>query len=69
MPTLHFAIPALEALYKSWFARAERTKYAPFAPSLNVACKKIDQYYEKTTDSPAYIMAMSTTFELSEEHC
>ncbi|KAI0244940.1 hypothetical protein BJV78DRAFT_1113700, partial [Lactifluus subvellereus] len=25
---------------------------------LEAACVKIDEYYEKTTESPAYIMAM-----------
>jgi hypothetical protein len=57
--TLHLAIPALEALHQAWSSRADRPKYAPFAPALHVACAKIDEYYEKTTDSPAYIMAMS----------
>jgi hypothetical protein len=56
--TLHLGIPALEALHKAWSSRAERPKYAPFAPALAKACEKVDEYYEKTTDSPAYIMAM-----------
>jgi hypothetical protein len=56
--TLNHAIPALEALYNAWASRVERSKYTPFAAALNVACKTIDTYYEKTTDSPAYIMAM-----------
>jgi hypothetical protein len=33
-----------------------------FAPALNAAAEKIDEYYEKTTDSPAYIMAMGLCF-------
>jgi hypothetical protein len=57
--TLHYAIPALEALHKAWSSRAERAKYERFAPALEAACVKIDEYYEKTTDSPAYIMVMS----------
>jgi hypothetical protein len=56
--TLHLAIPALETLHKAWFSRSERTKYRYFAPALEAAVKKLDEYYEKTTDSPAYIMAM-----------
>jgi hypothetical protein len=58
--TLNHAIPALEALYNAWASRVrvEHSKYTPFAAALNVACKTIDTYYEKTTDSPAYIMAM-----------
>jgi len=56
--TLHLGIPALEALHKAWSSRAERPKYALFSLALAKACEKVDQYYEKTTDSPAYIMAM-----------
>ncbi|KIM87794.1 hypothetical protein PILCRDRAFT_85648 [Piloderma croceum F 1598] len=56
--TLHLAIPALETLHQAWSSRAERSKYARFAPALTAAAKKLDEYYEKTTDSPAYIMAM-----------
>src|ERR1700677_2669661 len=58
--TLHLAIPALEALHKAWSSRATRPQYERFAPALDAACAKIDEYYEKTTDSPAYIMAMGT---------
>jgi len=56
--TLHLAIPTLETLHKSWSSRAERPKYARFAAALRTAAGKLDEYYEKTTDSPAYIIAM-----------
>ena len=57
--TLHLAIPALEALYWALSSWDDHPKYSPFAPALCAACKKINEYYEKTTESPAYIMAMS----------
>ena len=57
----HLAIPALEALHRAWSTRADHPKYEPFATALHAACTKIDDYYEKTTESPAYIMAMSRT--------
>ncbi|KAN0105652.1 hypothetical protein V8E52_010827 [Russula decolorans] len=56
--TLHLAIPTLEALYRAWSTRADRPKYKCFVSSLQAACTKIDKYYKKTTESPAYIMAM-----------
>ena len=56
--TLHLSIPALEALHRAWSSRAARPKYARFATALNAACDKIDGYYEKTTNSSAYIMTM-----------
>ncbi|KAG6895056.1 hypothetical protein C0992_003343 [Termitomyces sp. T32_za158] len=58
VPTLHLAIPALEALHRAWSSHASRIKYTVFSTSLQAACQKIDDYYEKTTNSPAYIMAM-----------
>ncbi|KAG6867415.1 hypothetical protein C0993_003076, partial [Termitomyces sp. T159_Od127] len=58
VPTLYLAIPALEALYRAWSSRINRQKYAPFASALEAACKKIDNYYGKTTNSPVYIMTM-----------
>ena len=39
-------------------------KYQAFAVALDVACRKVDEYYEKTTESPAYIMSMSTNLIL-----
>ena len=62
MSTLHLAIPALEALHKAWSSRADRPKYARFADALNTACNKIDKYYEKTTESAAYLVAMSVSY-------
>ncbi|KAF8470959.1 hypothetical protein DFH94DRAFT_811464 [Russula ochroleuca] len=60
VPTLNLAIPALEALHKAWSTRAERPPNRPFAPALHATCNKIDEYYKKTTESPVYIMSMST---------
>ncbi|KAF8240515.1 hypothetical protein L208DRAFT_1232243 [Tricholoma matsutake] len=55
---IHYAIPVLEALHRAWSSRAGHSKFQLFAPTLHAACKKINEYYEKTTDSPAYIMSM-----------
>ena len=55
--TLHLAIPALEALHRAWSTQADQPKYECFVAALNAASTKIDEYYEKTTESPAYIMA------------
>jgi len=59
VPTLHHAIPSLEALYRAWSSWAAHPKYQPFVATLNAACAKIDEYYEKTTQSPAYVLSMS----------
>jgi len=39
-------------------SRSEQAIYDRFVPSLKAAYEKIDEYYEKTTDTPAYIVAM-----------
>jgi hypothetical protein len=57
--TLHLAIPALEALHRAWSSRSGRPKYKRFTAALDAACSKVDEYYEKTTEAPAYILAMS----------
>ena len=36
----------------------QETKYTPFIPAQETATCEIDEYYEKTTESPAYIMSM-----------
>jgi hypothetical protein len=58
--TLHLVIPALEALYKAWSLHSERSKYVQFAPVLKDAAAKVDEYYEKTTHSAAYVLSMCT---------
>jgi hypothetical protein len=57
--TLYLAILVLEALYKAWSSQADHTKYQAFSIALHAVCRKVDEYYEKTTESPAYIMSMS----------
>jgi hypothetical protein len=57
-PSLHLAIPALEALHKAWSSRLVRPKYYHFKAPLQVAIDKIVDYYEKTGDSDAYIISM-----------
>jgi hypothetical protein len=56
---LHLGIPALEALHKAWSSQIERAKYAPFVSALEVACAKVDEYYEKITLIDAYVLVMS----------
>ncbi|KAI0273134.1 hypothetical protein BGY98DRAFT_936386 [Russula aff. rugulosa BPL654] len=56
--TLHLGIPALEALHKAWSSCVDRPEFEPFAPALCAAYEKINEYYEKTTESPAYFVRM-----------
>ena len=58
IPTLHNALPALEALHQAWSSRIDRDKYSDFADALRAGTTKIQQYYELTANSHAYTMAM-----------
>lgn len=57
-PTLHLALPALEALHQAWSSRSEKPKYAYFAPALKEAVAKLKEYYDKTAESEVYIFSM-----------
>ncbi|KAF9464647.1 hypothetical protein BDZ94DRAFT_1353562 [Collybia nuda] len=57
-PTLFNAIPAIELLHAAWNNHSKKLKYSPFHKALNVASKKLNEYYEKTADSDAHIFAM-----------
>ncbi|OBZ74813.1 hypothetical protein A0H81_05682, partial [Grifola frondosa] len=58
LPSLHLAIPALEALHKAWSSRAECEKYQVFSSALHIGVAKIEEYYNKTECSDAYIVSM-----------
>jgi hypothetical protein len=62
---LHLALPALEALHKAWTVRATKPRYSRFAAALTAGTDKIAEYYEKTEDSDAFIMAMGTDLNLT----
>ncbi|KAK7017665.1 ribonuclease H-like domain-containing protein [Favolaschia claudopus] len=56
--TLHLAIPALEKLHAQWKLASENAQYTDFWPALEAAMEKVDEYYQKTADSDAYLLAM-----------
>jgi len=58
VPTLFNAVPAVEALHSVWHNQSTKSKYAPFHDALNAATAKLGEYYEKTADSNAHILAM-----------
>lgn len=60
--TLHLAIPALEALHKAWSTRATSEKYSFFHLALEAAAEKVNEYYEKTNNTDAYVVAMRTSY-------
>lgn len=57
-PTLHLGLPALEALHKAWSSRATRPKYADFEHAIEKGLSKVSEYYDKTSSSDVYTLAM-----------
>ena len=57
-PTLFNTIPAIETLHAAWASRVEKFKYRSFKDALNAAMVKLNEYYQKTADSDAHILAM-----------
>ncbi|KJA17428.1 hypothetical protein HYPSUDRAFT_1022541 [Hypholoma sublateritium FD-334 SS-4] len=67
-PTLHNALPALEALHNFWTHYSELDEYAVFEDGLEAALAKIADYYEKTSTSHAYTFAMLLDPETKMDH-
>ena len=65
IPTLCSAVLALEKLYATWEKQRDMPEAEPFKVSLDAALKKVNDYYQKTSDSDAHIMAMRSCFYCS----
>ena len=59
IPTLCNAVPALEKLYMTWEKQRDQPESIPFQDAIDAAMTKINEYYEKSAESDAHIMAMS----------
>jgi hypothetical protein len=51
-------LPAIEALHAAWSKWSAKPKYAPFKDAVDAATAKLEEYYTKTADSDAHILAM-----------
>ncbi|KAJ6587285.1 hypothetical protein B0H10DRAFT_1204461 [Mycena sp. CBHHK59/15] len=56
--TLHLAIPALESLHAVWTKRSDDPEFSRFHNALGQALAKVDEYYNKTSNSNSYMFAM-----------
>ena len=62
IPTLYNAIPALEKLFATWEKQRDMPETERFKNALDAALQKVNEYYEKTSESDAHIMAMRIYF-------
>jgi hypothetical protein len=63
-PTLHNALPAIEKMYSAWQKALEKPRYDIFKPALEAAMAKLDEYYQRTAESDAHIIAMGMFFRV-----
>ena len=61
-PTLHNALPAIEKMYSAWQKASEKPRYSIFKPALEATMAKLDEYYQRTAESDAHIIAMGMPF-------
>ena len=57
-PTLQNALPALEKMHAAWKKASSKGRYSYFVPALHAGMVKLDQYYQRSAESDAHIMAM-----------
>ncbi|KAF9538851.1 hypothetical protein CPC08DRAFT_771063 [Agrocybe pediades] len=57
-PTLFNALPAIERMYAAWEKALAKEKYAQFAETLQAGMAKLDEYYQKTSESTIHVMAI-----------
>ena len=63
-PSLHYAIPAIETMYTASQNASLKPRYAPFVPALEAAMEKLNEYYKRTAESDAHIIAMGSHFHI-----
>ncbi|KAJ7369154.1 hypothetical protein DFH08DRAFT_929063 [Mycena albidolilacea] len=56
--TLHLAIPALKKLHAEWTVKSTKPKYSVFHDAIDEALQKVDEYYQKSSNSNSYMFAM-----------
>jgi hypothetical protein len=59
-PSLHNALPAIETMYSAWQSASTKPRYTPFVPALEAGMEKLNEYYKRTAESDAHIIAMGS---------
>ena len=49
-------------MYSAWKKASEKPWYSVFKPALEAAMAKLDEYYQRTAESDAHIIAMGMFF-------
>ena len=62
IPTLCNVVPAFKKLYATWEKQQSMPEARSFRNVLDAGLKKVNKYYEKTSESDVHIMAMCIYF-------
>jgi hypothetical protein len=57
-PTLWRALPAIEELQTAWEAKRDNPRYATYHDAINDGLAKLNKYYSRFDEKPAYILAL-----------
>jgi hypothetical protein len=58
-PTLWRALPAIEELQTAWEAKRNDPQYVAYRTVINDGLTKLNKYYSRFDEKPAYILALS----------
>jgi hypothetical protein len=61
-PSLQNALPVLERMHAAWEKASNKPRYSTFISALDSGMQKLDQYYQRSAESDAHIMAMGMFF-------
>jgi hypothetical protein len=57
-PTLWRALPAIEELQTAWENKRDNPKYATYQTAINDGLAKLNKYYSRFDEKPAYVLAL-----------
>jgi hypothetical protein len=63
--TLQHALPSLAKMHTLWEKATAKPRYKSFVPALSAGMVKLDEYYQRSAESDAHILAMGTLFASS----
>jgi hypothetical protein len=63
-PTLWRAVPAIERLQTAWESKRDDKKYVIYRNAINDGLAKLQKYYMRFDDKPAFVLALGTLFWL-----
>ena len=64
-PTLWRALPAIEELQTAWEAKRDNPRFAVYGPAIEDGLAKLNKYYSRFDEKPAYILALGMLISIS----